>query len=941
MNNLVLKDENFWEKTEEVIGPLPIYIKNAFQMQGMAQAFFFSILNESKLTAIESYIRSNKYSQLIPNNTNLLKNYYGSFYTDRQNFSFSIEDRSIIKKIIDLVNQKPKDFWMEKNIIEPVNKKRKREPSSLLNMLELSKFKNENKTPLGYRYDTNLKMVSTHIRLLGGPNLYSFLNYNFNIPCAQRVSNFIGETTDDVQEGSLRADALKRYLIDQKAPLKVWLAEDATALNNRIQYDSKNNLITGLILPKDDNSMPKVYSFKATSARVIENYFNTEKKASLLYCYMAQSNDPKIPPFTLLFFGTDNVMNYTDVLKRQMYITRELEKCGMEVMGFSGDGDTRIVKAMRTYCELGSTSFANENDRQKYSNVTGFQAKFVPKLICIQDPVHLENRKKNRLMKDSTTYPMGNYYASSTDLETLLKYCSKVSHQLNYSDLSLKDKMNFDTTIKLTHPRVQKLLSKFVFGSDATQIYLKLIFYSTQSMLSTKLNIPQRVYYMFYTIYYYRMWRDWLIKHPVYSQTTNFITINSYVCQEINGHGLLNLIFKCIEAKDFTHFYPWLYSSQSCEGQFRNLRAMSSTFSMVVNCTILEFKHRIKKLEMMAKVLAHDFGEDNINFPRTRFLNGSYEKQEIVFEELNKYKDSNEEITLDFLIQVLDDAKRTAFADCIALNMRVDILSADKIQLKFKKDNNDVIFLDEEIEEEEEEILEVEEEPNGAEENFDEDIIEPPIEPEELQIFVGHDDDADQFPECIDNRGRILPSDPLTCIRDRRGNVKTIRKSTLCWFHNNNRKLSADRLVRVRECNVPRNCDTIYPIIEMVQQLQIIYISEFCIFRMPEKDYYLIGQIKGFCNIKEATPKKRLYTKKFVEINEHNRLNIGCSAMWFAINHINKTLEVVPMQTHGYLEISNYHITIPPPIFVNGKKNVIKDDVYVEIRNLIPHITEF
>ena len=46
------------------------------------------------------------------------------------------------------------------------------------------------------------------------------------------------------------------------------------------------------------------------------------------------------------------------------------------------------------------------------------------------------------------------------------------------------------------------------------------------------------------------------------------------------------------------------------------------------------------------------------------------------------------------------------------------------------------------------------------------------------------------------------------------------------------------------------------------------------------------------------------------------------------------------MKTHGYLELMHYHITIPPPIVVNGKKNVIRDDVYVEIRNLIPDITE-
>ena len=236
--------------------------------------------------------------------------------------------------------------------------------------------------------------------------------------------------------------------------------------------------------------MPKIYSFKATSARVIEENFKNEKKASLLYVYMAQPNDPKIIPFCLLFFGSDNLMSHIDVLKRYAYITKELNKVGIEVMGFSGDGDTRIVKAMRIHSGLGSKNYANIADFLEYRRIQGFQAKFVPQQICIQDTVYLDNRKKNRLLKVSSIYPMGNFYASLTDLESLLKYCSKISHQLNFARITLIDKMNFNTALKLSHPRVQNLLSKFVEGSDATQMYLKLIFYSTQAMLSTKLTIP-------------------------------------------------------------------------------------------------------------------------------------------------------------------------------------------------------------------------------------------------------------------------------------------------------------------------------------------------------------------------------------------------------------------------------------------------------------------
>ena len=32
----------------------------------------------------------------------------------------------------------------------------------------------------------------------------------------------------------------------------------------------------------------------------------------------------------------------------------------------------------------------------------------------------------------------------------------------------------------------------------------------------------------------------------MYSLSKNFISLSSYLCMELNAHGLLNLVFKCI-----------------------------------------------------------------------------------------------------------------------------------------------------------------------------------------------------------------------------------------------------------------------------------------------------------------------------------------------------------------------------------------------------------
>lgn len=79
------------------------------------------------------------------------------------------------------------------------------------------------------------------------------------------------------------------------------------------------------------------------------------------------------------------------------------------------------------------------------------------------DPIHLENRFRTRLFKPSIM-PMGNYTASSSDIVTMTKCCTKEKYLLNNHDLTLKDKMNFATTIKLCNPRMWKLLSKHMPG---------------------------------------------------------------------------------------------------------------------------------------------------------------------------------------------------------------------------------------------------------------------------------------------------------------------------------------------------------------------------------------------------------------------------------------------------------------------------------------------
>ena len=192
----------------------------------------------------------------------------------------------------------------------------------------------------------------------------------------------------------------------------------------------------------------------------------------------------------------------------------------IEVLGFSGDGDSKLLRAMKIKSELGGNSNDNElkgksklkknqtlkenlplnNNVNQKPSIEGFNAKLNPPQIFIQDTVHEGNKLKNLLLKDFTIIPIGKFMISLGHIKSVYKNSTKNKHFLNESDLYENDRMNFNCTMRLCHPRVWKLLKDLVAGSDGTQFYLKLIYYSTVSFLSIDLDFCVRVYLIWFAL---------------------------------------------------------------------------------------------------------------------------------------------------------------------------------------------------------------------------------------------------------------------------------------------------------------------------------------------------------------------------------------------------------------------------------------------------------
>lgn len=164
--------------------------------------------------------------------------------------------------------------------------------------------------------------------------------------------------------------------------------------------------------------------------------------------------------------------------------------------------------------------------------------------------------------------------------------------------MNSNDKMNFDSVEKICDEKVQKLLEETVPGSQGTVMYLKLMKTVLDSFLMKDLKVEERIAKIWYCVFFLRIWRHWIKKS--HHTLKNFITINAYLCIEINAHSLILLALKCSAEPQL--FVPWLTSSQPCEKTFRSLRSLSSTFSTVVNFSMLDILQRINKLQTINEV---------------------------------------------------------------------------------------------------------------------------------------------------------------------------------------------------------------------------------------------------------------------------------------------------------------------------------------------------
>lgn len=126
-------------------------------------------------------------------------------------------------------------------------------------LLETANCNSVRKGKNGFRYDDEIKLYATFIRMLAGRFAYETIQANlpYSLPSLPSTNRYIQKTVCNVIEGFLRCKELAEYL-----------DERGTRIEGRVQYDSSTNQITGFVLPIDNNGMPIPQQYPARNAEL-------------------------------------------------------------------------------------------------------------------------------------------------------------------------------------------------------------------------------------------------------------------------------------------------------------------------------------------------------------------------------------------------------------------------------------------------------------------------------------------------------------------------------------------------------------------------------------------------------------------------------------------------------------------------------------------------
>lgn len=559
--------------------------------------------------------------------------------------------------------------------------------------------------------------------------------------------------------------------------------------------------------------------------------------------------------------------------------------------GFSGDGDTRILKSMENFTQIG----VQDNDLPENWD-RFFFAKMIPDICSLQDATHIEVKLTRRMLK---TIMLGKYVISINYFKQVIENFPKVQHLLTISDLASKDKMSYEIVKKIMHPGVSDCLKKLP-ETEAVLVYLKLMKCVNEAYISFGTSPEMRVRCAWWCVFFCRYWRaDLLLKKkedrknskPKECSTTlkNFISSNTYSGLELNAHNLVNVLMKCRDEGKPEYFLPGLKSSQQCESYFRRTRSMTSTFSTIVNFTVFDLLHRAKRSQTITELI-NELGETYI-FPSKeitsehvvpQYLPSNQKISNLVFEAMQEAIDDLEllgKYLFIFLIFVLHTKN---------LNLISDISCSNSAKL-------DITYKDAEVEKAGPKVATSSQPSQKIQGKTTENIR---ASSEMLKDLEDHLKTKTSSP--IESQEEEITPNSFVKFKGSKGDDLFVRKSSCLWaWERNKKRVSTDRVYRfISEKKNNPNTDTGF-----------ISVGDYVCFLV--EDEIIVGYVLGFTYL---SGKRTEYTLPYCPINPDIPVGIkrGIAVLCSLFSIGDKIL--LPKNITEYINIEHYimHSNVVP-----------------------------
>ena len=182
--------------------------------------------------------------------------------------------------------------------------------TTILDKLLVNIENNTIKCPRSRRHNETIKKFATILYIYTGSMAYEFIHQNMPqaLPSLRTVQSLVLIQLEysHIEEAKFRFDELQEHLSKHDAPKIVAVAENATHILHKVEYDPTTNCCVGFVLPTDDLGLPKIDEHQAVSFEAIEKMFKTIPIAKYAYLYVIQPLKMNTPSFCLACLGTNN-----------------------------------------------------------------------------------------------------------------------------------------------------------------------------------------------------------------------------------------------------------------------------------------------------------------------------------------------------------------------------------------------------------------------------------------------------------------------------------------------------------------------------------------------------------------------------------------------------------------------------------------------------------